>query len=65
MIRRHMKRSALLLYVILIPIAFPSLGLEGVLITLKMAWRGLTQRPYRPRGKAPSREAEEPASATR
>jgi hypothetical protein len=37
------------LYVILIPITFPFLGLEGIKITLKMAWRALTRRPYRPR----------------
>lgn len=50
MIERHMKRMALLLYVLLIPITFPFLGLEGITITLKMAWRGLTRRTFRPRG---------------
>jgi anaerobic magnesium-protoporphyrin IX monomethyl ester cyclase len=58
MIRRRMKRSALFLYVMLIPIAFPSLGLEGVTITLKMAWRGLTQRPFKPPVSAPPGETE-------
>lgn len=46
-IRHRMKRLALTLYVLLIPITFPFLGLEGITITLKMAWRALRQRPYR------------------
>src|SRR5581483_8315248 len=50
LIARHFRRLAQFLYVILIPITFPFLGLEGIKITLKMAWRALTRRPFRRRG---------------
>jgi len=51
MINNHYKRLALLLYILLIPITFPYLGLEGIKVTLKMAWRSLWRRfspPERP-----------------
>jgi radical SAM superfamily enzyme YgiQ (UPF0313 family) len=64
MIRRNMKRLALFLYVALIPITFPFLGLEGIKVTLKMAWRGLTQRSYsRRRALAGTAEASSDAMA--
>ena len=50
LIGHRYRRLAQFLYVILIPITFPFLGLEGIKITLKMAWRALTRRPYRPSG---------------
>ncbi len=50
-IARRMRRLALFLYVVLIPITFPFLGLEGIKITLKMAWRALRQRPLKPHGR--------------
>jgi hypothetical protein len=62
MIRRNMKRLALFLYVALIPITFPFLGLEGIKVTLKMAWRGLTQRSYS-RRRALAGTAEAPSDA--
>lgn len=40
-INRRMKRLALFLYVCLIPITFPYLGVEGIKVTLRMAWRAL------------------------
>jgi len=49
MIRRRMKRTALFLYVCLIPLTFPFLGMEGIKVTLRMAWKALRgQRPARP-----------------
>jgi radical SAM superfamily enzyme YgiQ (UPF0313 family) len=42
------RRLAQLLYVVLIPITFPFLGLEGIKITLKMAWRALRQKSFTP-----------------
>jgi radical SAM superfamily enzyme YgiQ (UPF0313 family) len=49
MIKRRMKRTALLLYVILIPLTFPFLGMEGIKVTLRMAWRAIRRpRPPRP-----------------
>jgi radical SAM superfamily enzyme YgiQ (UPF0313 family) len=47
MIRHRMQRAAMALYVLLIPVTFPFLGLEGIKITLKTAWQALTQRRYR------------------
>lgn len=41
LIARRCKRIAQFLYVVLIPIIFPYLGLEGIKVTLKMAWRAL------------------------
>jgi anaerobic magnesium-protoporphyrin IX monomethyl ester cyclase len=52
LIRFRLKRVALALYVLLIPFIFPHLGLEGVTITLKMAYRSLTQRAFKPRRRA-------------
>jgi anaerobic magnesium-protoporphyrin IX monomethyl ester cyclase len=48
MIQRHMKRTALLLYVLLIPLTFPYLGMEGIKVTLRMAWRALIGRRLPP-----------------
>src|SRR5262249_46460724 len=39
MIARRMKRLALLLYICLIPLTFPFLGVEGIKVTLRMALR--------------------------
>jgi radical SAM superfamily enzyme YgiQ (UPF0313 family) len=53
MIRRRMKRLALFLYVLLIPLTFPFLGMEGIKVTLRMAWKAVrNQRPPRPQPKA-------------
>lgn len=41
-IRHRMKRVALLLYLILIPLTFPYLGVEGIKVTLRMAWKAMT-----------------------
>ncbi|HWP65491.1 MAG TPA: radical SAM protein [Candidatus Limnocylindria bacterium] len=43
-IDHRMKRLALFLYVALIPLTFPYLGIEGIKVTLRMAWRALTGR---------------------
>jgi radical SAM superfamily enzyme YgiQ (UPF0313 family) len=43
-IDHRMKRLALFLYVILIPLTFPYLGIEGIKVTLRMAWRALVGR---------------------
>ncbi|HYY74370.1 MAG TPA: radical SAM protein [Solirubrobacterales bacterium] len=51
LIGHRVRWLAQFLYVVLIPITFPFLGLEGIKITLKMAWRALTRRPFRPRGR--------------
>jgi hypothetical protein len=40
-----MKRLALFLYVALIPLTFPFLGVEGIKVTLRMAWRAFRRRP--------------------
>jgi hypothetical protein len=40
-VRHRMKRLALFLYVCLIPLTFPFLGMEGIKVTLRMAWRAL------------------------
>ena len=48
MIERRMKRAALFLYVCLIPLTFPFLGVEGIKVTLRMAWKALRRnRPPR------------------
>jgi anaerobic magnesium-protoporphyrin IX monomethyl ester cyclase len=44
MVERRMRRLALFLYVILIPLTFPFLGVEGIRVTLRMAWRALRRR---------------------
>ena len=56
-IARRMKRLALLLYVVLIPLTFPFLGVEGIKVTLRMAWRALWTR-------GPKRHAPAPAYPT-
>ena len=43
-----MKRLALSLYVCLIPLTFPFLGVEGIKVTLRMAWRAI-RRPKPPK----------------
>ncbi len=47
MIRRRMKRLALVLYVFLIPLTFPYLGVEGIKVTLRMAATALMGRNFR------------------
>lgn len=46
-IARRMKRLALALYVVLIPITFPFLGMEGIRSTLRMAWTAISGRRFR------------------
>ncbi len=46
--QRRMKRLALMLYIILIPLTFPYLGVEGIKVTLRMAWKSLTGRRSAP-----------------
>ena len=41
-IRHRMKRLALFLYVLLIPLTFPYLGVEGIKVTLRMAWKAMS-----------------------
>ena len=41
---RRMRRLALGLYVGLIPLTFPYLGMEGIRVTLRMAGRALSRR---------------------
>lgn len=49
MIAHHMKRTALAMYVALIPITFPFLGVEGIKVTMRMAWRSIRgMRPPKP-----------------
>ena len=48
MIRHRTKRLALFLYVCLIPLTFPFLGMEGIKVTLRMAWRAVLGRRARP-----------------
>jgi len=50
----RMKRLALFLYVVLIPLTFPFLGVEGIKVTLRMTWRAFRRRVYRPRTAAPA-----------
>jgi radical SAM superfamily enzyme YgiQ (UPF0313 family) len=57
MIERRMKRAALLLYVMLIPLTFPFLGMEGIKVTLRMAWRALTGARLRARRPVPAKAA--------
>ncbi len=53
MIRHRMKRLALFLYVCLIPLTFPFLGMEGIKVTLRMAWRAIRRpRPAKPQSAA-------------
>ena len=55
-VARRMKRAALMLYVCLIPLTFPFLGVEGIKVTLRMAWKAL-------RGARPPRALPRPAAA--
>lgn len=40
-IKKRMKRLALFLYILLIPLTFPYLGVEGIKVTVRMAWKSL------------------------
>lgn len=51
-VRHRMKRLALFLYVCLIPLTFPFLGMEGIKVTLRMAWRALRGQGLRKPPKA-------------
>ncbi len=46
-IAHRMKRLALFMYICLIPITFPYLGVEGIRVTLRMAWTALLGRGRR------------------
>jgi hypothetical protein len=49
MIKHRMKRLALFLYVCRIPLTFPFLGMEGIKVALRMAWRAIRRpRPAQP-----------------
>ena len=50
-----MRRLAAILYLILIPITFPYLGVEGIKVTIRMAWKAISGA----RGKRPN-SPEEP-----
>jgi hypothetical protein len=52
-VAHRMKRLALLLYVCMIPLTFPFLGMEGIRVTLRMAWRALRGRRLPPPVPAP------------
>jgi hypothetical protein len=52
-----MKRLALFLYVCLIPLTFPYLGVEGIKITLRMAWKAVRGRRFGFRAPAAERPA--------
>jgi hypothetical protein len=41
LVRRRMRRTAKVLYLVLIPITFPHVGRDGMKITLTMAWKSL------------------------
>ena len=41
-IRHRMRRLAAMLYLILIPITFPYLGVEGIKVTIRMAWKAVS-----------------------
>jgi radical SAM superfamily enzyme YgiQ (UPF0313 family) len=52
-IEHRMKRLALFLYICLIPLTFPFLGMEGIKVTLRMAWRAVRgQRARAPKARA-------------
>ena len=61
MIAHHYKRLALLLYLLLFPIAFPSIGREGFKLQLKMTWKAL--RRGRPAQESPPPPPKEPRLA--
>lgn len=61
-IAHRMKRLALFLYVCLIPLTFPFLGMEGIKVTLRMAWRAVRGRRARVR-EARERALPEPEAA--
>lgn len=45
-IARRMKRVALALYIVLIPLTFPYLGVEGIKVTLRMAYKAVLGRAF-------------------
>src|SRR5216117_2424202 len=57
MIARRMKRLALFVYIVLIPLTFPFLGVEGIKVALRMAWRALWRRAPQPLPAPPVPEA--------
>jgi anaerobic magnesium-protoporphyrin IX monomethyl ester cyclase len=58
-IQHRMKRLALMLYIVLIPLTFPYLGVEGIKVTLRMAWKAITgKRPAQPIAQAESPPAQ-------
>ena len=44
--KHRMKRLALVLYVMLIPLTFPFLGIEGIKVTLRMAWKSVRGKRF-------------------
>ena len=60
-ISRRMKRTALALYVGLIPLTFPFLGMEGIRATLRMASRSLLKKARRLPAKPVPEHATQPA----
>jgi radical SAM superfamily enzyme YgiQ (UPF0313 family) len=59
MIAKRMKRLALALYVCLIPLTFPFLGVEGIKVTVRMAWKALRRR------RQPRSDATQPVPSAR
>lgn len=57
-IRHRMKRVALFLYVLLIPLTFPYLGVEGIKVTARMAWTALSGKRAAKATEAPEKEAQ-------
>ncbi len=59
MIARRMRHLALSLYIVLIPLTFPFLGVEGIKVTLRMAWKALRRRAGQrlPRSRLPEARA--------
>lgn len=65
-IAHRMKRLALFLYVLLIPLTFPYLGVEGIKVTLRMAWTAVSgRRRERPMAHRVARDAEAAGRAAR
>ena len=60
-IRHRMRRLAAMLYLILIPITFPYLGVEGIKVTVRMAWKAISGA--RGKSSTPVPEADETQQA--
>jgi hypothetical protein len=61
-----MRRLALFPYVCLIPLTFPFLGMEGIKVTLRMAWRAIRRAAAcRSRRSPPRRPSCTPRAAER